>query len=159
MRRTIDVCQRNCTNVYIIWSLVLSSNNFLALWPEKKKKENIGRLKFWQIQNVLEAIVSSSQLKKVISLFIPEDLYFFSKIRQIKAYGITFPTPWRNLDSVLCAGALYSFGLQRQPNFQTFHRTFSLSMLLMHVPCQREQKSKSRELTWHLTHYQCLKST
>ena len=87
---------------------------------------------------------------------IPEDFSFFSKIRQTKVCEITRPLyQGRNLGSALCVLRL-SIPLGSRPVLtQTPHKTFSLRMLPVQAPCQREEKIKNRELTWHLRHYQC----
>ena len=91
---------------------------------------------------------------------IPEDFSFFSKIRQTKVCEITRPLyQGRNLGSALCVLRL-SIPLGSRPVLtQTPHKTFSLRMLPVQAPCQREEKIKNRELTWHLRHYQCPMST
>lgn len=76
---------------------------------------------------------------------IPEDFSFFSKIRQTKVCEITRPLyQGRNLGSALCVLRL-SIPLGSRPVLtQTPHKTFSLRMLPVQAPCQREEKIKNR---------------
>ena len=70
---------------------------------------------------------------------------FFSKIRQTKVCEITRPLyQGRNLGSALCVLRL-SIPLGSRPVLtQTPHKTFSLRMLPVQAPCQREEKIKNR---------------
>lgn len=83
MRRAFEVCQRYCPDVYIFRSLFLSGKNVLALWATKRKIY-VG-FSSDKLKNVLEATVSSKPVEVSDITVIPEDFFFFSKIRQVKA--------------------------------------------------------------------------
>lgn len=153
-RRIFDICLKYCTKVYIIWSLDISNKNILVLCQKKKKREI-----YVGFNLVTQKCLGSYSFFKTSwgqrhHSALSEDVCFFSNIRQTNVCEMTLPFYQQKKTglSAVCVGALHFSGKQRWPNFQTYHRTFSLRMPVAQVPHQREQNGNSRELTWQERH-------